>query len=160
MFTYLRWTWATYGFSGWSATLSQYKSKKQQQHQTTTPQQRTTTTKNWSPSFSWYIWMELLLFQSQLSWISWCSSLKMSLLFCLCCFVLSWPYVLYWCLIICFLQAGSQDTLNSIALKFNITPNKLVELNKLFTHTIVPGQVIIFMLSVNFRKKFLLYSMT
>ncbi|XP_073749981.1 nuclear receptor coactivator 7 isoform X5 [Callorhinus ursinus] len=37
--------------------------------------------------------------------------------------------------------AGSQDTLNSIALKFNITPNKLVELNKLFTHTIVPGQI-------------------
>ncbi|KAF6115208.1 nuclear receptor coactivator 7 [Phyllostomus discolor] len=36
--------------------------------------------------------------------------------------------------------AGSQDTLNSIALKFNITPNKLVELNKLFTHTLVPGQ--------------------
>ncbi|XP_070589559.1 nuclear receptor coactivator 7-like [Erythrolamprus reginae] len=39
-------------------------------------------------------------------------------------------------------MAGSQDTLNSIALKFNITPNKLVELNKLFTHTIVPGQVL------------------
>uniref|UniRef100_A0A8C9G0W3 LysM domain-containing protein n=1 Tax=Pavo cristatus TaxID=9049 RepID=A0A8C9G0W3_PAVCR len=39
-----------------------------------------------------------------------------------------------------FLQAGNQDTINSIALKFNITPNKLVELNKLFTHTIVPGQ--------------------
>uniref|UniRef100_A0A8C5ST30 LysM domain-containing protein n=1 Tax=Laticauda laticaudata TaxID=8630 RepID=A0A8C5ST30_LATLA len=39
-------------------------------------------------------------------------------------------------------HAGNQDTLNSIALKFNITPNKLVELNKLFTHTIVPGQVI------------------
>ncbi|KAM7135966.1 nuclear receptor coactivator 7 isoform 4-T14 [Molossus nigricans] len=38
--------------------------------------------------------------------------------------------------------AGSRDTLNSIALKFNITPNKLVELNKLFTHTIVPGQVL------------------
>ncbi|XP_051853656.1 nuclear receptor coactivator 7 isoform X2 [Antechinus flavipes] len=38
--------------------------------------------------------------------------------------------------------AGSQDTLNTIALKFNITPNKLVELNKLFTHTIVPGQVL------------------
>lgn len=38
--------------------------------------------------------------------------------------------------------AGSQDTLNSIALKFNITPNKLVEMNKLFTHTIVPGQVL------------------
>lgn len=38
--------------------------------------------------------------------------------------------------------AASHDTLNSIALKFNITPNKLVELNKLFTHTIVPGQVL------------------
>ncbi|XP_021076659.1 nuclear receptor coactivator 7 isoform X2 [Mus pahari] len=38
--------------------------------------------------------------------------------------------------------ARSQDTLNSVALKFNITPNKLVELNKLFTHTIVPGQVL------------------
>uniref|UniRef100_A0A673TJU3 Nuclear receptor coactivator 7 n=1 Tax=Suricata suricatta TaxID=37032 RepID=A0A673TJU3_SURSU len=38
--------------------------------------------------------------------------------------------------------AGSQDTLNSIALKFNVTPNKLVELNKLFTHSIVPGQVL------------------
>lgn len=39
--------------------------------------------------------------------------------------------------------AGSQDTLNSVALKFNVTPNKLVELNKLFTHTIVPGQVLL-----------------
>ncbi|XP_068087569.1 nuclear receptor coactivator 7 isoform X2 [Hyperolius riggenbachi] len=38
--------------------------------------------------------------------------------------------------------ATSTDTLNSIALKFNITPNKLVELNRLFTHTIVPGQVL------------------
>nr|XP_032661840.1 nuclear receptor coactivator 7-like isoform X2 [Chelonoidis abingdonii] len=38
--------------------------------------------------------------------------------------------------------AGSQDTLNSIALKFNITPNRLVELNRLFTHTIVPGQIL------------------
>ncbi|XP_062980782.1 nuclear receptor coactivator 7 isoform X2 [Elgaria multicarinata webbii] len=38
--------------------------------------------------------------------------------------------------------AGSKDTLNNIALKFNITPNKLVELNRLFTHTIVPGQVL------------------
>ncbi|NXY01411.1 NCOA7 protein, partial [Pteruthius melanotis] len=37
--------------------------------------------------------------------------------------------------------AGNQDTINSIALKFNVTPNKLVELNKLFTQTIVPGQV-------------------
>uniref|UniRef100_A0A8D0XCW1 Nuclear receptor coactivator 7 n=1 Tax=Sus scrofa TaxID=9823 RepID=A0A8D0XCW1_PIG len=39
--------------------------------------------------------------------------------------------------------AEIQDTLNSIALKFNITPNKLVELNKLFTHTIVPGQGVV-----------------
>ncbi|XP_053316237.1 nuclear receptor coactivator 7-like [Spea bombifrons] len=38
--------------------------------------------------------------------------------------------------------ATATDTLNSIALKFNIRPNKLVELNKLFTHTIVPGQVL------------------
>ncbi|XP_040406853.1 nuclear receptor coactivator 7 isoform X4 [Cygnus olor] len=38
--------------------------------------------------------------------------------------------------------AGNQDTINSIALKFNITPNKLVELNKLFTQTIVPGQIL------------------
>ncbi|KFP58343.1 Nuclear receptor coactivator 7, partial [Cathartes aura] len=38
--------------------------------------------------------------------------------------------------------AGNQDTITSIALKFNITPNKLVELNKLFTQTIVPGQIL------------------
>ncbi|KAM4692976.1 nuclear receptor coactivator 7 [Discoglossus pictus] len=38
--------------------------------------------------------------------------------------------------------ATGTDTLNSIALKFNITPNKLVELNRLFTHTIVPGQIL------------------
>ncbi|XP_029452390.1 nuclear receptor coactivator 7-like [Rhinatrema bivittatum] len=38
--------------------------------------------------------------------------------------------------------AGCSDTLNSIALKFNVTPNKLVVLNKLFTQTIVPGQVL------------------
>ncbi|XP_075453366.1 nuclear receptor coactivator 7 isoform X3 [Ascaphus truei] len=38
--------------------------------------------------------------------------------------------------------ASGTDTLNCIALKFNITPNKLVELNKLFTQTIVPGQVL------------------
>ncbi|XP_008945871.1 PREDICTED: nuclear receptor coactivator 7 [Merops nubicus] len=38
--------------------------------------------------------------------------------------------------------AGNHDTINSIALKFNITPNKLVELNKLFTQTIVPGQIL------------------
>ncbi|XP_032195513.1 nuclear receptor coactivator 7 isoform X1 [Mustela erminea] len=53
--------------------------------------------------------------------------------------------------------AGSQDTLNSIALKFNITPNKLVELNKLFTHTIVPGQVL-FVPDANFPSSTLRFS--
>uniref|UniRef100_A0A8C4RKS7 LysM domain-containing protein n=1 Tax=Erpetoichthys calabaricus TaxID=27687 RepID=A0A8C4RKS7_ERPCA len=38
-------------------------------------------------------------------------------------------------------QAGPDDTLNCIALKFNITPNRLVEINHLFSHTICPGQV-------------------
>ncbi|XP_044025301.1 nuclear receptor coactivator 7 isoform X2 [Siniperca chuatsi] len=32
------------------------------------------------------------------------------------------------------------DSLNSIALKFNITPNKLVQLNKLFSRSVYPGQ--------------------
>uniref|UniRef100_A0A8C1T3R1 LysM domain-containing protein n=1 Tax=Cyprinus carpio TaxID=7962 RepID=A0A8C1T3R1_CYPCA len=36
---------------------------------------------------------------------------------------------------------GPRDTLNSIALKFNITPNELVHLNRLFSHSVVPGQV-------------------
>uniref|UniRef100_A0A8C1LS01 LysM domain-containing protein n=1 Tax=Cyprinus carpio TaxID=7962 RepID=A0A8C1LS01_CYPCA len=36
---------------------------------------------------------------------------------------------------------GPKDTLNSIALKFNITPNKLVQLNRLYSHSVVPGQV-------------------
>lgn len=40
-----------------------------------------------------------------------------------------------------FLQVGPNDSLNSIALKFNITPNKLVQLNKLFSRSIYPGQV-------------------
>uniref|UniRef100_A0A673MMV5 Nuclear receptor coactivator 7-like n=1 Tax=Sinocyclocheilus rhinocerous TaxID=307959 RepID=A0A673MMV5_9TELE len=38
-------------------------------------------------------------------------------------------------------QVGPKDTLNSIALKFNITPNKLVQLNRLYSHSVVPGQV-------------------
>lgn len=38
-------------------------------------------------------------------------------------------------------QVGPKDTLNSIALKFNITPNKLVHLNRLYSHSVVPGQV-------------------
>uniref|UniRef100_H3CS02 Oxidation resistance protein 1 n=1 Tax=Tetraodon nigroviridis TaxID=99883 RepID=H3CS02_TETNG len=36
----------------------------------------------------------------------------------------------------------SRDTLNSIALKFDTTPNKLVQLNKLFSRAVVPGQVL------------------
>ncbi|KAM9840459.1 nuclear receptor coactivator 7 [Aulostomus maculatus] len=35
---------------------------------------------------------------------------------------------------------GPNDSLNSIALKYNITPNKLVQLNKLFSHSVYPGQ--------------------
>ncbi|KAG9338240.1 hypothetical protein JZ751_026044, partial [Albula glossodonta] len=34
----------------------------------------------------------------------------------------------------------SRDTLNSIALKFDTTPNELVQLNKLFSRAVVPGQ--------------------
>ncbi|XP_078094282.1 nuclear receptor coactivator 7-like isoform X2 [Mustelus asterias] len=37
-------------------------------------------------------------------------------------------------------RAGMEDTLFSIALKFNSTPNKLVQLNKLYSQSIVPGQ--------------------
>lgn len=37
-------------------------------------------------------------------------------------------------------QVGPNDSLNSIALKFNITPNKLVQLNKLFSRSVYPGQ--------------------
>lgn len=39
------------------------------------------------------------------------------------------------------LQVGAKDTLNSIALKFNITPNQVVQLNRLYSHSVVPGQV-------------------
>uniref|UniRef100_A0A673C245 Nuclear receptor coactivator 7 n=1 Tax=Sphaeramia orbicularis TaxID=375764 RepID=A0A673C245_9TELE len=39
---------------------------------------------------------------------------------------------------------GPSDSLNSIALKFNITPNKLVQLNKLFSRSVYPGQVRLF----------------
>ncbi|KAI7799618.1 nuclear receptor coactivator 7 isoform X2 [Triplophysa rosa] len=37
-------------------------------------------------------------------------------------------------------QVGAKDTLNSIALKFNNTPNQLVQLNRLYSHSVVPGQ--------------------
>ncbi|XP_016313731.1 oxidation resistance protein 1-like isoform X3 [Sinocyclocheilus anshuiensis] len=39
-------------------------------------------------------------------------------------------------------SVDSQDTLNSIALKFDTTPNELVQLNKLFSRNVVPGQVL------------------
>uniref|UniRef100_A0A8C9LGG3 LysM domain-containing protein n=1 Tax=Pavo cristatus TaxID=9049 RepID=A0A8C9LGG3_PAVCR len=38
----------------------------------------------------------------------------------------------------------SRDTLNSIALKFDTTPNELVQLNKLFSRAVVPGQVLLY----------------
>ncbi|XP_022523652.1 nuclear receptor coactivator 7 isoform X2 [Astyanax mexicanus] len=38
---------------------------------------------------------------------------------------------------------GPNDTLNGIALKFNITPNKLVQLNCLFSRMVVPGQLFV-----------------
>ncbi|XP_078423456.1 nuclear receptor coactivator 7 [Cetorhinus maximus] len=37
-------------------------------------------------------------------------------------------------------RARMEDTFYSIALKFNSTPNKLVQLNKLYSQSIVPGQ--------------------
>uniref|UniRef100_A0A8B9NPZ4 LysM domain-containing protein n=1 Tax=Accipiter nisus TaxID=211598 RepID=A0A8B9NPZ4_9AVES len=42
------------------------------------------------------------------------------------------------------------DTLNSIALKFDTTPNELVQLNKLFSRAVVPGQVLLHYLLNNF----------
>ncbi|XP_060099313.1 oxidation resistance protein 1 isoform X2 [Heteronotia binoei] len=36
----------------------------------------------------------------------------------------------------------SRDSLNSIALKFDTTPNELVQLNKLFSRAVVPGQIL------------------
>ncbi|XP_075940705.1 nuclear receptor coactivator 7 [Anarhichas minor] len=35
---------------------------------------------------------------------------------------------------------GPDHSLTSIALKYNVTPNKLVQLNKLFSHSVYPGQ--------------------
>ncbi|KFV16931.1 Oxidation resistance protein 1, partial [Pterocles gutturalis] len=40
------------------------------------------------------------------------------------------------------IQVESRDTLNSIALKFDTTPNELVQLNKLFSRAVVPGQIL------------------
>uniref|UniRef100_A0A673KSH1 Oxidation resistance 1b n=1 Tax=Sinocyclocheilus rhinocerous TaxID=307959 RepID=A0A673KSH1_9TELE len=40
------------------------------------------------------------------------------------------------------LKVESRDTLNSIALKFDTTPNELVQLNKLFSRAVVPGKVL------------------
>ncbi|XP_048387199.1 nuclear receptor coactivator 7-like isoform X5 [Stegostoma tigrinum] len=38
--------------------------------------------------------------------------------------------------------ADSQDTLNTIALKFDVTPNELVQINRLFSRVVVPGQIL------------------
>ncbi|CDQ80415.1 unnamed protein product [Oncorhynchus mykiss] len=39
-------------------------------------------------------------------------------------------------------EVETRDTLNNIALKFDTTPNELVQLNKLFSRAICPGQVL------------------
>ncbi|XP_078398278.1 nuclear receptor coactivator 7-like isoform X1 [Cetorhinus maximus] len=39
-------------------------------------------------------------------------------------------------------MAASQDTLNTIALKFDVTPNELVQINRLFSRVVVPGQIL------------------
>lgn len=39
-------------------------------------------------------------------------------------------------------QVESRDSLNTVALKFDTTPNELVQLNKLFSRAVVPGQVL------------------
>ncbi|KAG8441712.1 hypothetical protein GDO86_010774 [Hymenochirus boettgeri] len=39
-------------------------------------------------------------------------------------------------------KVESRDSLNSIALKFDTTPNELVQLNKLFSRAVVPGQLL------------------
>ncbi|XP_038655674.1 nuclear receptor coactivator 7-like isoform X3 [Scyliorhinus canicula] len=39
-------------------------------------------------------------------------------------------------------MAESQDTLNTIALKYDVTPNELVQINRLFSRVIVPGQIL------------------
>lgn len=52
------------------------------------------------------------------------------------------PFIIIFKGVVClFMQVSSKDTLNSIALQFNITPNKLVQLNRLFSRSVVPGQV-------------------
>uniref|UniRef100_UPI00398EB356 nuclear receptor coactivator 7-like isoform X3 n=1 Tax=Pristiophorus japonicus TaxID=55135 RepID=UPI00398EB356 len=38
--------------------------------------------------------------------------------------------------------AESRDTLNTIALKFDVTPNELVQINRLFSRVVVPGQIL------------------
>ncbi|XP_041044033.1 nuclear receptor coactivator 7-like isoform X4 [Carcharodon carcharias] len=40
-------------------------------------------------------------------------------------------------------MAAPQDTLNTIALKFDVTPNELVQINRLFSRVVVPGQILL-----------------
>ncbi|XP_067840684.1 nuclear receptor coactivator 7-like isoform X2 [Heptranchias perlo] len=39
-------------------------------------------------------------------------------------------------------MAESRDTINTIALKFDVTPNELVQINRLFSRVVVPGQIL------------------
>lgn len=56
------------------------------------------------------------------------------------------------------IQVESRDTLNSIALKFDTTPNELVQLNKLFSRAVVPGQVLLhYICYISNKKLFPLY---
>lgn len=59
--------------------------------------------------------------------------------FCLCLFTL--PLFVCFLFVLRLIQVESRDSLNSIALKFDTTPNELVQLNKLFSRAVVPGQV-------------------
>lgn len=52
------------------------------------------------------------------------------------------------------IQVESRDTLNSIALKFDTTPNELVQLNKLFARAVVPGQVLLYYVCYLLSKDF------
>lgn len=45
-------------------------------------------------------------------------------------------------------QVGNSDTLEKIALQFNLTPSELLQLNKLNTRIVFPGQVCFISLSL------------
>ncbi len=45
-------------------------------------------------------------------------------------------------------QVGNSDTLEKIALQFNLTPSELLQLNKLNTRIVFPGQVYLIFFSI------------